>query len=1064
MNGNKTVWMMLVLVFAVAPLVSSTNFQTNLTYYWDFDDERDGNPQGYDSINGNHMTSIIGNSSVGFINESWAMGGIEYGIAMSQKPNLSNASFTFSVWVNHTDAVEINKIFEVYYAGGTRQQATFFHSSAGATYYMAFASDDLAVTYPMDIGVWQHEVWMFDAQTNNQSIWINGSMIGSRISAGPVQSAASPWYFNIGGTHTATNQRFQGNMDEMYFWVNRSFTGAEILQIYNEGMSGNTLISPPGTNSTVVSLNAPADNLISNNYTGDMVFTYTSLFVGGGGSNCSLWTNETGSWSAHGFDYNPQNNTVQGILDNVSNLDVEGKIVWNVQCCHLDSTCAFGINRTLNIDKTVPGITVIDTSFFSTTNSTILTSHSTEKAFYNLTFTDDRDLFGYEILITRQDGFLSFNITSVSLSGTNETIQAYANITGGTGNYTINMTIWDSHTTKTIPDYYVIEGQDYILFDNKIKVTAQGAKTSKANKNVDRYEFEFDYDSSDEDKTYYLESDGELAYLKDSEYTAHFVDWTNKRWIDFVGLDNPVVEKINSKKYKVSFKTKDKKVKFSSIGGLNSFSQSYSFQVLGPASLEWVIPSINKSISLLENNSIFLSLNVTGSFRNLTTFFIYNSTALIRNNSVQNRGNGSWLYNTTFYDLSPSVYTFYINATHVDEQNNTAISEILTLHRVSITNCSNSNATLVKFSVYNEKNIAQKLNSTAEVEMQVWLPGEDSRKNFTFKYEGNSSYQICLLPQINLTLRGDLYIKYTPDDLGFTHRYYLFNSTFLQNETQTLSIYNFNTTTGISNLKMTLRSKLDYSYINNVVGKLQRFYVSEGVWRTVQMDKSGDFGVLFFNILEESTDYRILFMNTHNAIIEQTNSMKFVCDGAICDITKMLDPTAARATATNLAYSWSYNNESQNITVTWSDTLGGTSSVRILVTKEWAGRTSTLCNVEQNASAGTIVCNVAGQEGSVLLRVFSSASDERPIISVWIEILRKGLQSIIGNQEGAFWAMGITLTTAMFGAMISPVGALIGTILGLIIGMFFGLFSALTITFVIIAGMMAAVLSWRIKK
>ena len=57
--------------------------------------------------------------------------------------------------------------------------------------------------------------------------------------------------------------------------------------------------------------------------------------------------------------------------------------------------------------------------------------------------------------------------------------------------------------------------------------------------------------------------------------------------------------------------------------------------------------------------------------------------------------------------------------------------------------------------------------------------------------------------------------------------------------TDQISIYNWNNTDA-SDLKITVRNDSNYEALNNVYAKLQRYYIGENVWRTVQMDKTGE--------------------------------------------------------------------------------------------------------------------------------------------------------------------------------------------------------------------------------
>ncbi|MFO7949455.1 MAG: hypothetical protein R6U36_03700, partial [Candidatus Fermentibacteraceae bacterium] len=158
-------------------------------------------------------------------------------------------------------------------------------------------------------------------------------------------------------------------------------------------------------------------------------------------------------------------------------------------------------------------------------------------------------------------------------------------------------------------------------------------------------------------------------------------------------------------------------------------------------------------------------------------------------------------------------------------------------------------------------------------------------------------------------------------EFGYAHRWFGYNLT-INNNTKIEPIYNLNTTTGVSDLKITLRNEENYQYIPNIVGKLQRRYVGEGAWRTVQMELTGDYGLFLYHIYEESVDYRLIFLNQDNQILETSNTLKFKCTDGLCELIYLISEDISTSTLDNLDISWSYDNVTGIITVDWNDITG----------------------------------------------------------------------------------------------------------------------------------------------
>ena len=393
-----------------------------------------------------------------------------------------------------------------------------------------------------------------------------------------------------------------------------------------------------------------------------------------------------------------------------------------------------------------------------------------------------------------------------------------------------------------------------------------------------------------------------------------------------------------------------------------------------------------------------------------------------------------------FINLTKGVNTFY-----VDE----AIA----------TNCTAGNISLT-FTIYDEEDPTTQLVADAEVDFNYWKQEDPTLiRNFTLTYSGGSNYSICLSNNISI-LNADLYIKYTTDN-GFTHRYILANNTLSFASPQILSLYNFNTTTGISNLRLTIRDYNTNRFYPNVIAKLQRQYVGEGVWRTVQMDKSGDFGLTTFHIREQSVDYRIIYTDMQNHVLKTTNSMKFACsaDYQICELTQQLTPWTSSTSSNAVTLAWEYIPSSNSVNLTWDDPLGGTNTVDVLLIKNTYTGTQILCNSSQDGASGVVNCPTSGYTGEAFFTVYAN---DQLLVSQWVSLNTTKLGDTLDTNEGAWWAGIIVLTCAMFGLM-SPAIGIIAMIIGLIAVFMLGIFTPLTMTFLVVASIIGIAIGWKVR-
>ncbi len=456
-----------------------------------------------------------------------------------------------------------------------------------------------------------------------------------------------------------------------------------------------------------ITLNKPEDNNITNQI--EQNFSFSVSIKNLNLSNCTLWENFTGVFQANQTNQSViTNNTVFSF--NPMNLTTDGIFAWNVGCLTPNGSSFFAANNfTLTIDTTLPVISINPNNAFTSSNQSRVIQYE-NNTFFNITVSDERDLFAFEINVTK-NGILFFNHTNSSLSGnTNSTFSETVSALGwAAGLYDIKLIASDSHTKTLINDYEVQQVFNKIKFrtteNNLIEVSSFGALSTDFKKNIDRYSFSFNYLLTSNTRTFTLESESQIYYLPDSEYNAHFVIWngiTKKgNWIDFEGIGKVYeVVKINDNTYYITFMNLPIKrsITINSIGGLNVVTENYNWY------RGTTIHSFSSSATT-ESVQVF-SLNVTklsGFVEEINTTFFYNNTKRTLTKTegdeftffttnfvvpdVEQSFSLEWIVNITQNDSNQ--YNFSINAqqnvllaslniTFLDEQNQSLIRENVT--------------------------------------------------------------------------------------------------------------------------------------------------------------------------------------------------------------------------------------------------------------------------------------------------------------------------------------------------------------------------------------------------
>lgn len=329
-----------------------------------------------------------------------------------------------------------------------------------------------------------------------------------------------------------------------------------------------------------------------------------------------------------------------------------------------------GINgsaRTWIFDNSSPNIIVNPSTFFSTDNSSEISLLQSNNRI-NLTLTDNRDLFAFEINITSNTS-VAYYESNETLSGTTVDILRNVNISAfGLGVHYADLYVADSHTDNDEfkeKDYITKTENKQVAFDtwqgNKVEIISVvevedwGIETQKDRKTM-AVKFKKDIlGKVPKKKTFVVTCDKKLIYREQSEYTAHFlcVDWGAKagNWIDFENEEGDKPKKITEKKelfgfgqkyYEVEFENDYEVMHFNSIGGLNIEHVTYRFNVIN-------IYPFNPSI-YLQGDRIW---TYTGEF-NSTQNVSVNVTVL--NNILDSECNCSGCVKTTDNCLIPFVY------------------------------------------------------------------------------------------------------------------------------------------------------------------------------------------------------------------------------------------------------------------------------------------------------------------------------------------------------------------------------------------------------------------------
>lgn len=421
-----------------------------------------------------------------------------------------------------------------------------------------------------------------------------------------------------------------------------------------------------------------------------------------------------------------------------------------------------------------------------------------------------------------------------------------------------------------------------------------------------------------------------------------------------------------------------------------------------------------------------------------------------------NSGSGSITYNTSLN--ASDIGSYEARVTVTDGTNSTSENFTLTIIGFEVDDCGTGAFNIINFLLFNEDYPTNQINGTLEVLMDYWVTNPDNSLTFNNSYTNNNVFQMCIANESNSINTDLLYAQYTTPS-GFTQRFYQINATYAPNETVNYTLYNFNTTTSISDLSITTRYRSNYNPYPLVLAHLQRLYVGEGTWRTVQMDRSGDYGNVHFNIKEETTDYTLIFYDENNNILRTTDSMKFVCTSGVCTLQVLLDEYATTSITGDNTASYTYDTDQELLNITWTNNDGDTITTTTRITRESMTGQVVVCDETQSGTSGFVSCDISAHNSQYFVEV--DMAGER-IISNWFDSPSERLSDVLSIAEQSFFTALLAITVTAVG-LVSPAATLIFLVVSLMIIYFLGIFSGLTMGIIITAAAIGILIGLRVR-
>lgn len=609
-------------------------------------------------------------------------------------------------------------------------------------------------------------------------------------------------------------------------------------------------------------------------------------------------------------------------------------------------------NTMFYIDATFPTIT---TTFEN--NSVYYNSNITA----NFNFTDDQSLYFWNISVNEKE------IESQIIYGNTSNSSYYLNINtleANIGKNSLTAVAKDGHTANVIGTYDVSTGifGDVLQFTDKSKsVKIQATDKTffdkwTATKQTDRYTFKYVPDKESSTKTFIVNCDDTITIMNNQNLP--YKKWLicGNKWIDFkIPNENPdiSIKQINSKQAEVTLKgiKNTKEIQFSSIGELNTYSVTYDLYVLNATA------TANAVTFEGTNNPFTLSLNMTDI--NTTTknaYLVWDSidfSSGILTNTTQNDVIYSRIFPSPHAVHSLVNWTWFFNVSNSEMFN---ISGNQTYYAMSITNCT-AGTIYLNYTLYNETTKA-KLTVGIKIETDLIITSYANTSlfwNFSTLRSSND-LTICFPDILNASnfMLGAI-TRYS--GTGAVMEYHYIQGMNLSNADipKIIKLYDLDTADSTSFL-ITYKDENFLAKPNRIIDIL-RYYVSDGVFTSVENGKTDDAGQTNAHLVTEDVIY--MFNVYVNGTLEYSSTQyKALCQAVPCTISLRKQGNTTFSSINNYNLNLAYSKTTKTATLIFSTKDGTSAVMNLSIYKNNGYDNETMCSMQQVTSGGTLTCTI----------------------------------------------------------------------------------------------------------
>jgi len=412
------------------------------------------------------------------------------------------------------------------------------------------------------------------------------------------------------------------------------------------------------------------------------------------------------------------------------------------------------------------------------------------------------------------------------------------------------------------------------------------------------------------------------------------------------------------------------------IGNLNSSSTSWNYFLQEN--------SQTFSSNTTEGSTKTFSINITANETPTSASFIYNGTITSADIDASNFP----IVIISEAITTPSVdavtnFTFLWNVVSASSDVNSS-SQNQTVNNLALDNCSSFTNVLFNYTMVDEATQTQLAagpsdNVSLEVEVTIYNADKSTLiLNFSTSFSETNPNAICSGTDLfnGTTFVLDSTAKYTSDPREI--EYYNIRDATIDNTsaTQNITLYDILTTES-TDFQITFKNS-DFIVVEGALIQVNRQFVSEGVFKTVELPITDSNGQTIVHLVRNDVVYNYIVTKDNEVIGTFNNLIAFCEDQTIGQCFISLNALQGTTNTFNvdqdigISSSFAFNSTSRDLVLTFATTDGTVRTVLLNGTKmDQIGNTS-ICSASVTSSSGTLTCNIPASIGNetIIANVF----------------------------------------------------------------------------------------------